>query len=109
MALDLMAHALIVISQGGMPTATMSSARPVAPVIAISNQVSTCRKMALLWSIIPVPVEEKDMGYLNNLARKVARELKLASTGDTEILYLMVKSFHEDPELNCPSVTDVTV
>jgi pyruvate kinase len=106
LARDLMARALIVISQGGMSAATMSSARPAAPVIAISNQVSTCRKMALLWSIIPVLVEEKDMGDHNNLARKVARELKLASTGDT---VLMVKGFHKDPELNCPSVTVVTV
>lgn len=106
LARDLMARALIVISQGGMSAATMSSARPAAPVIAISNQVSTCRKMALLWSIIPVMVEEKDMGDHNNLARKVARDLKLVSAGDT---VLMVKGFHKDPELNCPSVTVVTV
>lgn len=106
LARDLMAHALIVISQGGMSAATMSSARPAAPVIAISNQVSTCRKMALLWSIIPVLVEEKDMGDHNKLARKVASDLKLANAGDT---VLMVKGFHKDPELNCPSVTVVAV
>ncbi|MFT5426741.1 MAG: pyruvate kinase [Gammaproteobacteria bacterium] len=106
LARDLMARALIVISQGGMSAATISSARPAAPVIAISNQVSTCRKMAMMWSIIPVLVEDKDMGDHNNLARKVARDLKLASAGDT---VLMVKGFHKDPELNCPSVTIVTV
>jgi pyruvate kinase len=106
LARDLMARALLVISQGGMSAATISSARPAAPVIAISNQVSTCRKMAMMWSIIPVLVEDKDMGDHNNLARKVARDLKLASAGDT---VLMVKGFHKDPELNCPSVTIVTV
>ncbi len=106
LARDLMAHAVIVISQGGMSAATMSSARPAAPVVAISDQVSTCRKMAMMWSIIPLLVEEDDMGNHNILAKKVARELGLASHGDT---VLLVKGFHRDPELNCPSVTVITV
>ncbi len=106
LARDLMAHALIVISQEGTSAATISSARPAAPVIAISNQVNTCRKMALMWSIIPVLVEEKDMGDHNNLARKIARDLELASAGDT---VLMVKGLHKEPELNRPSITIVTV
>jgi len=106
LARDLMARAVIVISQGGMSAATMSSARPAAPVVAISNQVSTCRKMAMMWSIIPVLATEDDMDDHNALAKKVAIELDLASPGDT---VLMVKGFHRDPELNHPSVTVVTV
>ena len=106
LARDLMARAVIVISQGGMSAATMSSARPAAPVVAISNQVSTCRKMAMMWSILPVLATEDDMDNHNALAKKVAIELDLASPGDT---VLMVKGFHRDPELNHPSVTGVTV
>ena len=106
LARDLMAHGVIVISQGGMSAATMSSARPAAPVVAISNQVSTCRKMAMMWSIIPLLVKEDDMGNHNDLTKKIARELDLASPGDA---VLLVKGFHQDPELNCPSVTVVTV
>ena len=106
LARDLMAHALIVISQGGMSAATMSSARPAAPVVAISNQVSTCRKMAMMWSIIPVLVEDSDMGNHNDLAKRVAKELGLAKSGNT---VLLVKGFHQDTELNCPSVTVITV
>lgn len=106
LARDLMTHAVIVISQGGMSAATMSSARPAAPVIAISNQVSTCRKMALMWSIIPVLIEKNDMDNHNDLARKIANELKLAVAGDT---VLLVKGFHKDPKLNCPSITVVPV
>ena len=106
LARDLMARAVVVISQGGMSAATMSSARPAAPVVAISSRVRTCRKMALMWSIIPVLVEEDDMGDHHALAKKVARELELASSGDT---VLLVKGFQPDPELNCPSVTVVTV
>ena len=106
LARDLKAHAVMVISQGGMSAATMSSARPAAPVVAISNQVGTCRKMAMMWSIIPVLVEDNEMGDHNNLVKRIARELDLASTGDT---VLLVKGFHKDPELNYPSVTIVTV
>ena len=106
LARDLMAHAVIVISRGGMSAATMSSARPAAPVVVITNQISTCRKMALLWSIIPVLVEDGELGDHNNLARRIARELDLASAGDA---VLLVKGFHKDPTLNCPSVTIVTV
>jgi len=106
LARDLMARAVIVISQGGMSAATMSSARPAAPVVAISNQVSTCRKMAMMWSIIPVLATENDMGNHNDLTKKVAIELDLASPGDT---VLLVKGFHKDPELNHPSVTVITV
>jgi pyruvate kinase len=106
LARDLMARAVIVISQGGMSAATMSSARPAAPVVAISNQVDTCRKMAMMWSIIPVLATEDDMDNHNVLAKKVAKELDLASPGDT---VLLVKGFHKDLELNHPSVTVVTV
>lgn len=106
LARDLMARAIIVISQGGMSAATTSSARPAAPVVAISNQVSTCRKMAMMWSIIPVLVEEEDMGNHIDLTKKIATELDLASPGDS---VLLVKGFHNDPEMNYPSVTVVTV
>ncbi len=106
LARDLMAHAVIVISRGGMSAATMSSARPAAPVVMITNQISTCRKVALLWSIIPVLVEDSEMGDHNKLAKRIARELDLASTGDN---VLLIKGFHKDPTLNCPSVTIVTV
>jgi len=106
LARDLMARALIVISQGGMSAATVSSARPAAPVVAISTQVSTCRKMAMMWSIIPVLVEDDDMGKHKDLTKRIVKELNLASPGDT---VLLVKGFHKDPELNCPSVTVVTV
>ncbi len=106
LARDLMARAVIVISQEGMSAATMSSARPAAPVVAISNRVSTCRRMAIMWSIIPFLATEDDMRDHNVLAKKVAKELDLASIGD---IVLLVKGFHHDPDLNCPSVTVVTV
>ena len=106
LARDLMTHAVIVISQSGMSAATMSSARPTAPIVAISNQLGTCREMTMMWGVIPLLVKENDMSNHNDLARKIARELDLANSGDT---VLLVKGFHQDPELNYPSVTVITV
>lgn len=106
LARDLMVRAVIVISQGGMSATTMSSARPSAPVVAISSKVSTCRKVAIMWGTIPVLATKIDMENHNTLAKKVAKELDLASPGDT---ILLVKGFHQDPDFNYPSVTVVTV
>ena len=106
LARDLMAHAIIVVSQAGRSAATVSAARPTAPVIVVSSQIHTCRKMAIMWGVIPVLVTDDEMGDHNELARKIARELNLASTGE---VVLLVKGFHPEPRLNCPSVTVITV
>ncbi len=103
---DLMVRAVLVISQSGMSAATMSSARPAAPVIAITGRPHICRRMALYWSIIPVLMEEAEQINPNDLARQVARELQLAGPGE---LVLMVRGFHSKPELNTPTVTVITV
>ncbi len=106
MAKDLMVRAILVISQSGMSAATMSSARPAAPVIAITGLPHICRRMALYWSIIPVLSEDAGSKNPNELARQVAMDLKLAEKGE---YVLMVRGFHSNPEQNIPSVTVLTV
>ena len=106
LAKDLMVRAIIVISQSGMSAATMSSARPSAPVVAITGRPHICRRMVLFWSIIPVLA--KDAGSMNpyDLARRVALESKLAEKGE---YVLMVRGFHSKPEQNIPTVTVLSV
>ena len=103
---DTMARAVIVISQSGMSAITISSARPAAPVVAVTSDERVCRKMALMWSIIPVL--ETDAGNINpnQLARRVARDNNLAEAGQ---LILVVRGFHRDPMKNTPSITVLTV
>jgi pyruvate kinase len=103
---DLMVRAVLVISQSGVSAATMSSARPAAPVIAITGQPHICRRMALFWSVIPVLSEDAGTTNPNELARRVAREMELAKKGE---YILLVRGFHSNPELNTPSVTVLTV
>lgn len=103
---DIMAHAIVIISSSGMSAATMSSARPAAPVVAITNREDVYRKMALLWSVIPVYSEDAGKTNPNEVARKTARELELVSPGE---YVLLVRGFHSDPELNTPSITCLMV
>ena len=103
---DLQAHAVLVISQSGITAATMSSARPAAPVVGITQRPEICRRMALLWSVIPVLTEAAGKTNPNEVARHIARELGLAEEGQC---VLLVRGFHSDPLLNTPSITIITV
>ena len=106
LAQDLKVHAVVVISQSGMSAATMSSARPAAPVVAITSNPDVCRKMAMLWSVIPVYSEDVGKINPNDLARKVVLDEGLASRGEK---VLLVRGFHSDNALNTPSVTVLTI
>lgn len=103
---DLRVRAVVVISQSGMSAATMSSARPAAPVVAITNQKDVCRQMAILWSVIPAYSEKAGKTNPNELARQTIIDEGLATTGDK---VLLVRGFHSDDTLNTPSVTVLTV
>jgi pyruvate kinase len=106
MARDLMVRAVLVISQSGMSAATMSSARPAAPVVAITGRSHICRRMALFWSVIPVHADDAGTVNPNDLGRRVARELKLADNGE---YVLLIRGFHSRPEQNIPSITVLSV
>ena len=106
MTRDIMAHAVVVISNSGMSAITMSSARPAAPVIAITNRKDVYRKMALLWGVLPVFSEEAGKTNPNEIARNIAKKFELVKPGEYIIL---VRGFHSTPELNTPSITCLMV
>lgn len=106
MAYDLPAKIIMVVSQSGMSAATISAARPTAPIVALSSSENVCRRMSLSWGIIPLL--EKDAGSINpnQIARKIALQKQFADQGD---YVLLVRGFNSDPELNTPSVTVLQV
>ncbi len=106
MSKQLHAHAVLVISQSGMSAATMSSARPAAPILAITSRPEVCRKISMLWGVVPVLDEETGSVNPNQLARRVAQEQGLADAGD---YVLLVRGFHSDPDLNAPTITTVAI
>lgn len=106
MSRDIMAHAVVVITGGGTSASTMSSARPAAPVVAITPDRETWHRIALLWGVIPVHTDDTVKNDPNETARRVARELNLVASGE---YILLVRGFHSDPMQNAPSITCLVV
>lgn len=106
LASDLMAHAIIVFSESGISAITMVAARPAAPVVVVSSQISVYQRMALIWGTIPMLAKDNDATERLDTAKQIAADLHLATTGDT---VLLVQGFHPNPELNHPSVTVLSV
>ncbi|MBT8446659.1 MAG: hypothetical protein KJO38_05905, partial [Gammaproteobacteria bacterium] len=100
------ARALVAISQSGVSAASISAARPEAPVIAISNDPAVCRRMQLMWGAIPVLSDAAGHTNPNDVARGVARDIQIGAGGDFIVL---VRGFHADPALNTPTVTLLTL
>lgn len=99
-------RAIVVISKSGRTAVTVSSARPAAPVIALSADQQTYRRMSLLWGVIPMLTSPHDLANPASLARQAVRHGELAAPGNH---ILLVQGFHGDPVLNAPSVTVLRV
>ncbi len=99
-------RAILMLSQSGMSARTISSARPAAPMIAISSDPRIYRQMNLLWGTLPVFAGDAGTQHPNQLARQIARDTGCAEEDDFIVL---VRGFHADKVLNTPSVTLLTV
>jgi pyruvate kinase len=106
MSKELMAHAVMVISQSGLSAAAVSSARPASPVVAITGDERISRRMTLYWGVIPLLEDEAGRTNPNELARRVALSLGLAETGE---FVLLIRGFNDAADLNSPSITVITV
>ncbi len=103
---DLRAKAIVGITSGGMSVVTLSSARPAAPLIAISANKWVCQRMNLYWGVIPVHSDDAGHAHPNKLARRHALDVKLAAEGDNVIV---VRGFHQDNQLSSPTITMLTL
>jgi pyruvate kinase len=103
---DLKAKAIVSITKAGMTVITLSSARPEAPLLAISADRRICQRMNLYWGVIPFYSEEAGQSHPNKLARLQALKSGIADEGDNIIL---VRGFDQNTKFNTPSITILTV
>lgn len=103
---QLMTSGVMVITRGGTSAATVSTARPAAPIVAITNDQRALQRMSLLWGVIPVLDESTGTENPNEIARRWAETLGLAEVNDSVVL---VRGFNEQPDLNTPSITVINV
>ncbi len=99
---DLLVRAIVVISRSGMSAVTVSAARPSAPIIGVTDNVSVASKMELMWGVIPRMCKSVELNDVNRLSRGYALDLKLAKQGD---YIIVVQGFHADSALNAPGVS----
>jgi len=102
---DLGVRAIFTMSRTGLTTRIVSSSRPAAPVVAVSEDEQTARIMQLLWGVIPTVVPE---GWLkpDELARHLIQHYGLATNGD---IILRVSGFHVDDDLSIPTISVLKV
>jgi pyruvate kinase len=103
---DLEVRSILVCSRSGASARLVSSARPAAPIMAVSADPRTCRRMNLLWGVIPLEVKAAEMDAPLLLGRRLASELGLAEAGQQ---ILVVRGFHDLPSLSQPTVTVLQV
>ncbi len=106
MSKQLNAQAVIVVTQSGISAQTISAARPAAPIIVLTASRRAYNKLSLLWGVVPLLNAQAGKSNPNELARQVAVELELARRGE---FILLVRGFNDDPDLNLPSVTAITI
>ena len=102
---DLRTRAVVILSRGrGATAATVSSARPASPTIAVSRVPRVCGFMCLLWGVIPHLVPGQELEHPHELARRLTAELGLGQSGQR---VLEVGGFAADKHENVPTISIV--
>jgi pyruvate kinase len=83
---DLQVRAVVVRTQKGTSATVVSATRPAAPVIALTMDPRVCRRLNLLWGVIPHRIEQSEFDRPQVVARRLACELNLAEEGQNILL-----------------------
>jgi pyruvate kinase len=83
---DLQVRAVVVRSAGGVSAQVVAATRPAAPVLALTMDESVCRRMNLLWGVVPRLVNASAFDHPQETARRAARDLGLAQAGQVILL-----------------------
>jgi pyruvate kinase len=87
LAEDLKVRLVVVYSQTGATARIFSKSRLPAPIVALSNDHSALRRMALHYGVIPQEMPSpRDIGELVGNTDRIVRERKLATPGQPIII-----------------------
>ena len=83
---DLRVRAVVVRTRSGTSATVVAATRPAAPVLALTADASVCRRLNLLWGVIPRQVSAADFDHPQATARHLIRDLGLGNPGDFILL-----------------------
>jgi pyruvate kinase len=106
LALDLNLQGILVPTTSGHTAAVLSSSRPSSPLIGISTQDETCRRLALHWGIIPHCMDSEKTRNWKVLSNEMCRQYRLTATGNR---VLLVSGFKDNERLNEPVMKIINV
>jgi pyruvate kinase len=101
---DLRVRTIVVLSRSGTTAAVIAAARPAAPVVAVTHDPAVCRRMNLLWGVVPVTGNVDESPHA--VARRCAQGLGLAEAGQP---VLAVAGLGATPQDSTPIIGVVTV
>ncbi len=90
---DLRVRAVAVRTLGGISAEVVAATRPAAPVLALTMDEAVCRRLNLLWGVVPRHIDPLDFERPQAVARRLACELGLAEEGQ---VILLVAGFGRD-------------
>ncbi|OGL44270.1 MAG: pyruvate kinase [Candidatus Schekmanbacteria bacterium RBG_16_38_11] len=86
-AFDLGAKVIITPTQSGYSAMQVSRFRPRQPIIAVSPEIKTTRKLSLCWGVYPLLVDYfRNTDDMINKAKKVSLASGLVRKGDTVVM-----------------------
>jgi pyruvate kinase len=94
--------AVVVRSRGGKSAAMVAATRPAAPILALTTDPVVCRRLNLLWGVVPMVITPLEFDHPRAVARRLVQELGLAQPGQC---ILLVAGFGE----NEPTITVLPV
>ncbi|MBE6535479.1 MAG: pyruvate kinase [Ruminococcaceae bacterium] len=87
MAMDLEAKAVVACSLSGMTARLVSRFRPSVPIIGLTTNENTWRRLALSWGVIPALCEQfASTDVLFYMAKNISRETLSLSRGDKIVI-----------------------
>lgn len=98
---DLQVRAIFVVSASGLTARRVSSGRPAAPIVAMSADLRSVRRMCLLWGVVPAQADADSLAAADALARARVQALGLAEPGQR---ILRVAGFRPDEALSEPVI-----
>jgi pyruvate kinase len=106
LARELKLQGILVPTTSGHTAAVLSASRPSSPLLGISVNVETCRKLALHWGIIPFLMREEQARDWRSLSQEICERYKLTQTGNR---VLLVSGFNDNELLNEPVLKIIKV
>jgi pyruvate kinase len=87
LAEEVKAVAIVTPTESGSTARWVSRLRPTQPILVLSRHLSTVKRLNLCWGVYPVLVPDwKDTDDMLERAKRMPKELGMASTGDRIII-----------------------